>query len=110
MERDGNKSPSFLGVYRPRGRASHVGHPQTNRRLFRTKLTKVIGSNYVGAEVQPRSSFSYVDAFLKAYYVSNQELKTHIERLRQFLALAHGMRDVGLCGLTFLLSAGSQSR
>lgn len=72
MERDGNKSPSFLGVYRPRGRASHVGHPQTNIRLFRTKLTKVIGSNYVGAEVQPRSSFSYVDAFLKAYYVSNQ--------------------------------------
>jgi hypothetical protein len=33
-------------VDRPSGRASHVAHPQTNRRGFRTKLTKVIRSNY----------------------------------------------------------------
>lgn len=31
-------------VDRPNGRASHVAHPQTNRRGFRTKLTKVIRS------------------------------------------------------------------
>lgn len=33
-------------VDRPSGKASHVAHPQTNIRGFRTKLTKVIRSNY----------------------------------------------------------------
>lgn len=34
------------------GRASHVAHPQTNIRGFRTKLTKVIRSNY-GMNAKP---------------------------------------------------------
>lgn len=53
-------------VHRPSGRASHVAHPQTNRRGFRTKLTKAIRSNY-GMNANPAFSLLVFEFFEKEF-------------------------------------------